>query len=330
MLPTNANDMNDSVPKVLYHYTSYQGAKSILAEKQFHMYRSNTMNDPTEVNSGLDIFFELLFDYAEERRKSDGSYSKATMRLGTCYYITVEAFNYYKHHTKENLVRFGIPEDEASRRAFIDRATSKDEEELRRIRAVYTLCFSEKCDVLDLWRPYGDDGQGVCIGVKYETLKEMKIAGKVKDEAKLFPTFLRKVTYDKQELVASIRDILDKMIASIDTEGARNLFDICEEVYHHIICYKDSHYKSENEWRLYFYTKMHFHRPEFNHTKNRPRPYMITPAINKYAFAVVATGPCSKFDGVDDEAWKHYLSVCELDLDEVELKHMDSIPYRRY
>lgn len=315
--------MSDQLPEILYHYTSYQAATCILEEKPIRLYRSDSMNDPTEVVVGVRLLVDIILELAD---KHSGE-KEVLRRLGTCYYHTIHAFSYYGHHTHDNLVKFGVNRDQARIRVFYDQYVQKSDDVLKAVRVVYMTSFCEQIDAIDLWRPYGDDGRGVSIGVEYSALHEMRLERERDDCLHSYPLFIKKVLYEKENYQRSVRKLLEQMIAEAGSPNAHTLEQLCESLFALVVCYKDRHYASEREWRLFVYAKRYKHSPEFDHSKNRPRPFLNTPPI---AFKVIATGPCSQFNGAMDDAWRHFLSTqCGLDLQNLKLQHMDSIPYRR-
>lgn len=284
------------------------------------------MNDPTEIVEGIRLLIDVILDLADKYKGR----TEILNRLGTCYYHTVRAFSHYSRHTSENLEKFGMSNDQAKLSVFVDRFAQPSEDELKKVRVVYMTSLCEKPDSIDLWRPYGDDGRGITIGVDSSALQRMKLPGRSEEGSRSYPLFLLKVLYDRSRYERSVRKQLQKMIDSIASPDAVNLIETCEQLFKLVVCYKDHHYTSEREWRLFVYAKRYYHTPEFDHTSNQPRPYLKSPSIDPICFKEVATGPCSPFDCEQDDAWKHYLSsVCKLDLEEMNLQHLNSIPYRR-
>jgi hypothetical protein len=71
------------------------------------------------------------------------------------------------------------------------------------------FCMSEDGDLLSQWRGYADNGEGVSIGFKAESLKAIRKAGA--GLANPSPS-LEKIEYEKERQKAQINDNVDRII----------------------------------------------------------------------------------------------------------------------
>lgn len=103
-------------------------------------------------------------------------------------------------------------------------------------------CFTTKKDDLSMWRAYGDDGKGVCIGFEFKSLLETLSNCKVQDkniELKKVE-YIDKNTKNKDKLNRLFKDCKDEefIINNFNTLLELSLFN------------KNKIFKQEDEWRI--------------------------------------------------------------------------------
>lgn len=280
-----------SAPSMLYHYTSYQNAISILESATIRAFRSNTMNDPAEVTYGLDIYLETLRSLLDEATTDE-----ARERIGFYYIDALKVFN-YKDPTAFNTElgeRLGIP----SMGAWFLSLQQKLGFNHPGTRSVYMVSLSESPLNLDSWRSYGADGTGLALGIDVNILKRGAINQRVWKGWNL-----DKVTYGASTIESVTRAHLHRSNPGRTT----NFWNSARKIYRLIVHSKHECYASEQEWRLYTFTKPGDVTPEFAHSSNRPRPYIPITFSGNHPIREIWTGPCSSFRGDQDEAWHEYL-----------------------
>lgn len=117
----------------------------------------------------------------------------------------------------------------------------------------FVFCMSEHPDNLTMWRAYGDDGRGVCIGFKREKLDELisKAIGSLgKEEKSKIKALIKGVKYvsNREELhdlnLCVCEDIENGVdVSSMSTDDILRRSVDCWSV-------KSSDYDIEKEWRL--------------------------------------------------------------------------------
>jgi hypothetical protein len=110
--------------RVLYHYTSFSGARNILSSQEFWSTAHDGTNDEAELASADSIVVEV----AQDRRRQNSTGTAAKV---------LDAFleNY-----RDSMIA--------------------------QMRTVYLSCFSIARDDESQWREYGDNGHGLCLGIR--------------------------------------------------------------------------------------------------------------------------------------------------------------------
>lgn len=147
--------------------------------------------------------------------------------------------------------------------------------------SVYTCSFSSETDRLDLWRAYGNDGDGVSIvtpsgafdrpdnqhkplaGLAYS--RELALSDNAPNgsEAEV-PLVLYKVCYNEKEFRQSIRELRPtlKKLSNYKTTLSSPQFECVREAVRMLLCdiqflYKNKEYENEKELRLIYTASIH-------------------------------------------------------------------------
>jgi hypothetical protein len=167
MLTTSFEEA-ETVP-ALAHYTSFDAFTSILKSKEIWLSVIKEMNDTSEMIRGTEIV------------------SSALDALGPTLF---------------NSLPFGsmnVPDQFAARRAILEHET-------------FAFCLSihgadAQTDRLVMWRAYGQNGDGLCLVMRKETLLEQRSSDG------LFPLHWARITYEGE---AAARDRVRRTLAHID------------------------------------------------------------------------------------------------------------------
>ncbi|MBD5399126.1 MAG: DUF2971 domain-containing protein [Treponema sp.] len=101
----------------------------------------------------------------------------------------------------------------------------------------YVISFSEKKDDLNMWRAYGDNASGICMGFNScELLEALEKNQKIKSMK------WRKCIYDKQEQKNKIQNLLDS--------EKINIGRLSEKLREFSTYFKDESFKDEHEYRI--------------------------------------------------------------------------------
>jgi len=111
------------VPRVLYHYTGWEGAKGIISSQQFWATAHDCTNDEAELVSADAMIVEV----AQELRKNAAGPAAKVLDL------------------------------------FVSEYSKK---QITKMVTVCLACFSVAKDDKDQWTKYGDNGNGICLGVR--------------------------------------------------------------------------------------------------------------------------------------------------------------------
>ena len=111
------------VPRVLYHYTSWEGAKGIISSQQFWATAHDCTNDQAELVSADSIIVEVA---KELRKNAVGATAKV-----------LDSF-----------------------------VAEYPQKQIARMITVCLACFSVARDDESQWMRYGDNGKGICLGVR--------------------------------------------------------------------------------------------------------------------------------------------------------------------
>lgn len=119
-------------------------------------------------------------------------------------------------------------------------------------RTALGFCVSEASDLLSQWRGYADNGRGICIGFKAETLRKSARQSSMElhqvsygDPTILVPDFNKKMhdCYTQSAIDASLGSDGNISIHSLLKEIE---YSAIEELY----CHKHTGFEEEKEWRV--------------------------------------------------------------------------------
>lgn len=120
----------------------------------------------------------------------------------------------------------------------------------------FVFCMSELEDNLTMWRSYGDDGRGVCIGFNVCALNNLinVIYGNIPGDSQRNISFdLRRVVYASSERYLREKDgmnsiVFDEVCNNVDSNNLK-LKDLLDRA---MSCWsvKSRDYENEKEWRL--------------------------------------------------------------------------------
>ncbi len=111
------------VPRLLYHYTSWAGARGIISTQQFWATAHDCTNDEAELVSADSI----IMDVAQHMRSTMIGAAAEVLDLFLNGYPTLQ---------------------------------------VTKLIAAYLVCFSVARDDAEQWEKYGDNGRGVCLGLR--------------------------------------------------------------------------------------------------------------------------------------------------------------------
>lgn len=203
---------------ILYHYCSVDALLNILSKKSLWLSDSSKTNDKQEI-------FWLL--------------SNIVMIIDN----TIEA-----------LIKEFIPElsDCSALLSLLLKEATSGYEKAENIKAKkFLTCFSEDRDLLSQWRAYGDDGNGVAIGVTSEYLFEYENRGMYD---------FTKVIYDPEVTTQFVQDIVKEQIKYILMNYSKDpqnkdqfkldISLLLNSIYEEGYIFKNPAFHEEKEWRL--------------------------------------------------------------------------------
>lgn len=206
-------------PETLYHYCSLNTFYTIIKKKTIRLSDIKKSNDSEETIWLPNMYHKYIYDSIKSKAIENQKY--IPYAIATYDYLADGKMLF----TSERLLKSWV------------------------------LCLSTKGDLLSQWRGYADDGRGISIGFKFDSLKPKE---KNIGDGSVYPFFdLRKVTYinelkDKQKKSADavITDILNASEPP-KTEGnpiTRFFSAMAQESNF----YKKTSFKEECEWRLVY------------------------------------------------------------------------------
>lgn len=206
-------------PDVLYHYCSLETFYHIIKNRTIRLSDIRKTNDSEETVWLPKIYYEYL--YNKVRKKA------------------IDANEY-------------IPYAVASFDCLADGQTLFTSESLLKS---WVLCLSTKGDLLSQWRGYADDGCGISIGFKYDSLKpKQKNIG----DGSAYPFFdLRRVTYI-DELKTKQKERADEVVGAVfnasepPKRGKNPITELFGALGQDSNFYKKSAFREESEWRLVY------------------------------------------------------------------------------
>lgn len=199
---------------------------------------------------------------------------------------------------------------------------------------IYTISFSEHDDDLTMWRGYGQDGDGVCIGFDFSNLPTPPMAGCYDSEEEIEASEI-----DREVLIQTDRPIKCKYVEPEDdfipeelvSKTVENLLSEDKDLKdlkqafindNNAPRYKHYKYKQEKEWRIIKNETL----PKYKMVDNNHLvPYMEV-KISIDCIKKIIVGPClSSKETVRNV--KSYLLSKYLDIENIKVVKSE-IPYR--
>lgn len=275
-------------PKILYHYTSLSTFLNILKQ----------VKDQQFILRGTDI--KYLNDWSE-------------MDYGTN--ILSECLKYYEscNPEKENKSNQITPD---KWREFLTLSTFKSEP--------FITSLSQNQDNLPMWSMYGDDGNGIAIGLDFNIIKLEYNNSKI---AKL-----RKCKYDNKLLLEELKSndkILEILYNTFGIKESRIYLNpniAYNELAIRICIQKHPSYEYENEWRLIKKASLFETDNNINVNSTTLKPF-IENKIQICAIKEIVVGPCKNFE-LTKNLIKIALSNADIELNKIQIVQ-SSAPYRQ-
>lgn len=281
------NELTPDSPR-LYHYTSLPNSLEILKSKKLRFTNIRYLNDPTELQNGLDIAEKitdkLISSLEEEHLKIILQLFKSRLRIGFSSGKQKENELLKARHALQVLGSNGI---EDLMRSF--------QEDWR----VYIFCLSEHNDDLRQWLPYADNGKGVALG--FDGMKNFQhnihdnnvdaillhvsYAAEKKKEEFLEAYLMQVLEYYKSY---NIHNYNKKEYGSIFTKFMETVYGLALT---DLVACKNEHYEDEKEWRLYIARKGQQKKQEFFCRDNIIKPCFDID-FNFSALKEIHLGPC--------------------------------------
>jgi len=105
----------------------------------------------------------------------------------------------------------------------------------------FSFCMSTEQDLLSQWRGYGENGEGVAIGFKKNTLRSIVYKNHFP-----YAAYLNVVKYDEEDQEAYLKDWATKFI--LGDKEVRT--DIIKKFSSEIYFFKNPAFREEKEWRI--------------------------------------------------------------------------------
>lgn len=184
----------------------------------------------------------------------------------------------------------------------------------------FVLSLSECEDDLGMWRAYGNNGDGVAIGLNFERLINTKLGYKRK-------LGINRCVYDDQ---VKVKNMIDRALVhgyeKMDYAGKRKTIEmsVIEELFRKSPIYKHQAFSLEKEWRVYINVPSPFKNEEIKYRERDgiPIPY-IDFFYEKEIVENIIIGPCVNVD-LTNASLRSFLYGMGFD---VELKQ-SCVPYR--
>jgi hypothetical protein len=238
--------LNNYIPnleaKELYHYTSLDGAKSIIESGNFRLTDVRFLNDPNELYDGVNIFLEKIIKLRKEKL------TVHEQKILFCIHLCLIDFFFFKESDAyksemETFERFDLEEGLVApklKKSYFDMGMF-----------VISFCECGYDETLRNWVHYADDGRGVCL--TFDGMKKDSLTHSLCIDSKLM---LHRVVYlqeaEKNNYAESLlRSIIDKVGKKElgDRDFMSCVYDIMTVIAHNCISSKHPAYKDEKEWR---------------------------------------------------------------------------------
>ena len=205
----------DDFPEKIYHYTSSEGLLGIVKSKELHLTDFMYLNDPQEIQHGLEIVRKLILDTAHE--KKENTPEQQTLRK---FLWTLDS----------NILKTG------------DRLSHD---------SIFISCFCENGDLLSQWKGYSNFGAGFSIGFNTENIVNKTNDDMFLIFSKVIYDEQAKKKVINELLNAFITTpILVKPNGDFHEETVLLIISI---LYTFCVFFKDESFSEENEWRLVYF-----------------------------------------------------------------------------
>lgn len=285
--------MKSEIP-LLYHYTSFTSAASIIKSGELRLFRSTAMSDPMEVNLGVDLLVETLVAFALANKTNDSLIERIALILTA----TCDLFNLYGRESVHDAYK-RIKASEHWSQKYIDTKEPNQQ------RAVYLASFSSEPDSLMQWRLYGDNGAGVALGFRFVRGEHIMFNDR-RVTIHVAPVF-----YNQEKMKEGLASIVSEAVSSSDADFRH----VLGRLWLNASLLKQSDYKHEREWRAFIWTNVLDENPNVDHDGVRIRPYLSVKEFgsnenrsSKLPIVSVTTGPRSPFRGDQDQDWNRFVS----------------------
>jgi hypothetical protein len=270
---------------VLYHYTSLQSALSILQNRTLRFTNILYLNDPSELQLGLEIGERVIPLLMEEYVRAGKSLCADLLGM-LLFRLSISFASYSQREIKKPVLKAQLSPwlTDAARR-MLDVLGNEE-------WFLYITCFSERDDDLRQWLPYGDNAQGAAIGFtpvkdNFHFLTESErnnifiVSVCYEDNAKkeeYLSQFLRKALAIYEQYAAVHYNPAYQGDPNNDP-GLLFLRVMTELLVTDLVACKSPHYKDEEEWRLFFIQTVQALRqgadphPSFHIKNNLIKPY---------------------------------------------------------
>ncbi len=166
--------------------------------------------------------------------------------------------------------------------------------------SIFNASFSYDGDLLSQWRAYGDNGQGICIGINKE-----KFISMLEEEADTDSYYGLDLNYSisdcfnelLDQITEFIRNCYAKQISTFNYRETKDYYDEREKlidlIWTTILTIKDNAFFEEKEWRvLYIQDKLKQMKPiEYFSKGNMMVPY-IRIDLKNIPIELIRLGPC--------------------------------------
>jgi hypothetical protein len=272
-------DLGQECPK-LFHHTSLSAAKNILETGKLRLTDIRYLNDPQELNSGIEIAFECLEDFFKHQKPLNSLKIAYFRYLCFLVFSIKNAFSFESNYQEIN----------EEYKSYVKKWLSIEEDDLKKFNIdTFIFCFSEDADNLRLWMPYSNDGQGVSLCF-FQPQDDFKIIENVQ-------LFLIRVCYkskkDKISFLMNIFGELEKIYTiSIKMQNYNHFHsEVFYALLYDVIACKDESYADENEWRVIFLkSEKHDNEIKYFEKNNVIKPY-VEFELNKDEVEKIILGP---------------------------------------
>ncbi|MBK6418427.1 MAG: DUF2971 domain-containing protein [Ignavibacteria bacterium] len=223
---------------IVFHYTTIPALFGIVTKRELYLSDVRMLNDPTELHLGLRYLRDLVADKIKQKKDVPTIYLQMLI-----------------DEVSSNTHRYGSLDD----RTFVKWLEGLPQEVIAGYdmnvpsnpNKAFVFSCSRQRDKLDLWRPYGDDANGVMIAIDKDKLKKalQEHSGLTDNVAWV------NMRYDKTELCNELSKDLDAILnmymSMEETNPDTPLHEPYSNLARRLVSKKHRAYKSEKEIRLH-------------------------------------------------------------------------------